>query len=108
MSRMRTGELDGGDDEVVERRRAGEAAHGAERVLADVGDDVAARDVRVLARNGVADLRDGNLIGREAVGVHPDADGALEAAVDFHLADTQCAFELDLDDFVRQLSQLAL
>jgi hypothetical protein len=47
----------------------------------------------------------GILVGRKPVGVHPDAHGARESAQDFHLANTQGAFELNLDDLVRQFGQ---
>ena len=69
--------------------------------------DVAARQVRVLARDRVAHGADGELVGGEPVGVDPHVDGAQQAADHPHLADAGGALHLHLDDLVRQLGQLA-
>ena len=49
----------------------------------------------------------GQLVGGEPVGLHPDVDRAVEPAHEPHLAHPERALELDLDDLVGQLGQLA-
>ena len=90
MSRMRIGDaVARRDDEVVERPRLGDAAHRAQRLLADLAGDVAAGHVGVLADERVAHRGDRELVGGQPVGVDPDVDGALEPADDLDLADAR-------------------
>src|SRR5439155_576056 len=96
------------DDEVVEFPRGRQPAHGPEGLLAQRGNDVAARHIRVLADNGLAHGRDGNLVSRQTIGIHPDADGAFKPAADFHLTNAQRPFQLPFDNLVGQLGQFAL
>ena len=92
---------------MVEAFRIRDAAHRAQVLLAQAGRDVAAGDVRVLPVHGVADSGDRNLVGREAIRIDPDVDGAFQPAHDVHLADADGALDLHLHDLVRQLRQLA-
>ena len=96
-----------GDHDVGEVGRRLDAAHRPQHALLDVGRDVAARQVGVLAHERVAHRADGDAVGREAVGIEPHADRALLATDDEHLADARTAFELDLRDLVGQLGQFA-
>ena len=108
MSRMRMGApFDGGDHDVVERARVGDAPERAQRRLAHARGDVAAGHVGVLADQRVAHRGDRELIGGEPVRLDPHVDRAVEPADQAHLADAVRALELHLDDLVGELGQLA-
>ncbi len=108
MSRTRIGDaVEGRDHEVVEGPRLGDAAHRAQRRLVEAGRHVAARQVGVLAHDGVAHAGDRDLVRDQPVGVDPDVDGAEQAADDPDLADAGRALELRADDLVGDLGQLA-
>ena len=79
----------GGDDEVVELLGLGEAAHRPQRLLAQVGRDVAARHVGVLLLQRGPDFGDRKLVGGQAIGFDPDVDGARQPADDLHFADAR-------------------
>ena len=99
--------VDGGDHHVLEGAGVGDAPERAERGLAQARGDVAAGHVGVLADERVAHRRDRQLVGGEPVRLDPDIDRAVEAADQPHLADAVGALELDLDDLVGELGQLA-
>ena len=96
-----------GDDEIAEGFRIRQAAQRAQGLLAQWRGDVAAGDVGVLPLDGRAHGGDGDLVGGQAVGIQPHVDGALQSADDFDLTHAGGALDLDLDDFIGQLSQLA-
>ena len=96
-----------GNDQIAEGPRVDHAPHRAQGLLAGRARDVAARQVGVLAGQRVTHRRDRQLIGRQAVGIDPHVDGALEAADDLDLPDAEGALEKRLDEFVGDLGQLA-
>ena len=96
----------GADDEIVEVLRIGDAAGGAQHLLARTGGDVAARRVLILALERMLDFADRQLVRGEPVRIDPDVDGPLETAGDRDLAHAGGAFDPRLDDLVRDLGQL--
>ena len=99
--------VSGGDDEVVELLGLGEAAHRPQRLLAQVGRDVAARHIGVLLLQRGPHFGDRELVGRESIGFDPDVDGACQTADDLHFADPRRPFERQLDHLIGQFGELA-
>ena len=79
------GIADGGYYEVVELVRVRKAAQRAQHQFPIPLIHAAAGNIGVLPRQCIADLQDGNLVGGEAIGIHPDVDGALLPAINDHL-----------------------
>ena len=96
-----------GDGDVIEVAWIGDAADGAERLLALRRGDVAAGAVRVLAHDGVAHGGDRDLVRGEFVVINPDVDGAVEAAVDLDFADAERTFEMNFYNFVGEFREFA-
>ena len=67
----------------------------------------AAGDFGVLRVERARDVRDGDVIGAQAIGVEPDVDLSLAAADDEDLADPVQAFELPPQDFVGVFGDVA-
>ena len=68
---------------------------------------VAARRIRVLPDDCVANSGDGYLVSGQTIRVNPDVDGAAQSTDDAHFADSGRAFNLNLYNFVRKFRQLA-
>ncbi len=75
------------DDQVVELLGVGEAAHGAQRALADSVVTLPPGRSAFCCCKRVADFGDRQPVGGEAVGLDPDADRARQPADDLHFAD---------------------
>ncbi len=94
------------NDKIVEIPGIGDASHGAQHFFPRPAGDVPAGDIGVLPLDCVAHGGDRNLIGREAVRIHPYVDRPLQAADQTNLSHARRSLKLHLHDLVGDFGQL--